>query len=66
MSEIGEYFIYAVFVLGIVLVLIGDNVFDFGQTWIWLSMMRLHRRARRLPRPAPARGAAGCRRSCTR
>ncbi|MEX2255534.1 MAG: DUF2269 family protein [Acidimicrobiia bacterium] len=37
-SEIGTYFIYAVFVLGIVLVLIGDNVFDFGQTWIWLSM----------------------------
>jgi uncharacterized membrane protein len=37
-SNIGEYFIYAVFVLGIVLVLIGDNVFDFGQTWIWLSI----------------------------
>ena len=26
-------------VLGIVLVVIGDNVFDFGQTWIWLSMI---------------------------
>jgi uncharacterized membrane protein len=38
-SEIGQYFIYAVFVLGIVLVLIGDNVFDFGQTWIWLAML---------------------------
>ncbi|HEY8217597.1 MAG TPA: DUF2269 family protein [Acidimicrobiia bacterium] len=38
-SEIGTYFIYAVFLLGIVLVLIGDNVFDFGQTWIWLSML---------------------------
>jgi uncharacterized membrane protein len=37
-SRIGEYFIYAVFVLGIVLVLIGDNVFDFGQTWIWLAI----------------------------
>ncbi len=37
-SRIGEYFIYAVFVLGVVLVLIGDNVLDFGQTWIWLSM----------------------------
>jgi uncharacterized membrane protein len=38
-SRVGEYFIYAVFVLGILLVLIGDNVFDFGQTWIWLSML---------------------------
>jgi hypothetical protein len=38
-SEVGTYFIYAVFLLGIVLVLIGDNVFDFGQTWIWLSML---------------------------
>jgi uncharacterized membrane protein len=38
-SNIGEYFIYAVFLLGIVLVLIGDNVFDFGQTWIWLAML---------------------------
>lgn len=37
-SKVGEIFIIAVFVLGIVLVLIGDNVFDFGQTWIWLSM----------------------------
>ena len=37
-SRIAEYFIYAVFVLGIVLVLIGDNVFDFGQTWIWLAI----------------------------
>jgi len=38
-SRIGEYFIYAVFVLGIVLVLIGDNVIDFGQTWVWLAML---------------------------
>ena len=38
-SEVGTYFIYAVFVFGILLVLIGDNVFDFGQTWIWLSML---------------------------
>ncbi len=38
-SSIGEYFIYAVFLLGIVLVLIGDNLFDFGQTWIWLAML---------------------------
>lgn len=38
-SRVGEIFIIAVFVLGVVLVLIGDNVFDFGQTWIWLSML---------------------------
>jgi uncharacterized membrane protein len=38
-SGIAEWFIYAVFVLGILLVVIGDNVFDFGQTWIWLSMI---------------------------
>ena len=38
-SKIGEYFIYAVFLLGIALVLIGDNVIDFGQTWIWLSTL---------------------------
>lgn len=38
-SKVGDYFIYAVFVLGFVLVLIGDNVWDFGQTWIWLSML---------------------------
>ncbi len=37
-SKIGEYFIYAVFLLGIALVLIGDPVNGFGQTWIWLSM----------------------------
>ena len=38
MSKIGEYFIYAVFVLGFVLVLLSGDVFDFGQTWIWLAM----------------------------
>ncbi len=37
-SKIGEYFIYAVFLLGIALVLIGDPVNGFGQTWIWLAM----------------------------
>ena len=38
-SSIGEYFIYAVFLLGIVLVLLSDDVWDFGQTWVWLSML---------------------------
>jgi uncharacterized membrane protein len=37
-SKIGEYFIYAVFVLGFVLVLMSDDVWSFGDTWIWLSM----------------------------
>ncbi len=37
-SKIGEYFIYAVFVLGVVLVLLSGDVLDFGQTWVWLSM----------------------------
>jgi uncharacterized membrane protein len=38
-STVGEYFIYAVFVLGIGLVAMGNNFFDFGQTWVWLSMV---------------------------
>jgi uncharacterized membrane protein len=37
-STVGEYFIYAVFVLGLALVAMGNNLFDFGQTWVWLSM----------------------------
>jgi uncharacterized membrane protein len=36
-SLIAEYFVYAVFVLGIALVAMGNNLFDFGQTWIWVS-----------------------------
>jgi uncharacterized membrane protein len=38
-STIAEYFIYAVFILGVLLVLLSDDLFDFGQTWIWLSML---------------------------
>jgi uncharacterized membrane protein len=38
-SKVGEYFIYAVFLLGVALVLIGDDVYDFGQTWVWLSTL---------------------------
>jgi Predicted integral membrane protein (DUF2269) len=38
-SSVAEYFIYAVFVLGLALVGLGHNAFDFGQTWIWLSMV---------------------------
>lgn len=35
----GTYFVYAVFVLGVVLVLMSDDVWSFGDTWIWLSML---------------------------
>ena len=38
-SSIGEYFIYAVFLFGIVLVLLSDDAWDFGQTWVWLSIV---------------------------
>lgn len=37
-SMIGEYFIYAVFGFGIALVLIGDETWSFGDTWIVLAM----------------------------
>jgi hypothetical protein len=44
-SQIGEYFIYAVFVLGLGLLAlakspIGDvHVYKFSQTWVWLSIV---------------------------
>jgi uncharacterized membrane protein len=39
-SKVGEYFIYAVFVFGILLVLTAeDNTFDFADTWVWLSIV---------------------------
>lgn len=38
-SKVAEYFIYAVFVLGFVLVLMSDDVWSFGDTWVWLSML---------------------------
>jgi uncharacterized membrane protein len=38
-STVADYFIYAVFVLGLALVGLGHNAFNFGQTWIWLSMV---------------------------
>jgi len=37
-STVGEYFIYAVFLLGIALVLIGDPIVKFSQTFVWLAM----------------------------
>lgn len=42
-SKIAEYFIYAVFVLGFVLLAlakVGDHkVYEFSQTWVWLSTL---------------------------
>ena len=38
-SKIGEYFIYAVFVLGFALVGLSDSAWKFSQTWIWLSIV---------------------------
>ena len=40
------------------LVLIGDNVFDFGQTWIWLSMVLFIAALGRVARDVAADGAA--------
>jgi hypothetical protein len=38
-SKIAEYFIYAVFVFGVLLVLLSDDVWDFSDTWVWSSML---------------------------
>jgi uncharacterized membrane protein len=38
-SKIGEYFIYAVFVLGFALVGLSDSAWKFDQTWVWLSIV---------------------------
>ncbi len=38
-AKIAEYFIYAVFLLGVALVLMSDDYYSFGDTWIWLSML---------------------------
>jgi uncharacterized membrane protein len=37
-SKVGEFFIVAVFFLGLALVLMSDDVIGFGQTWVWLSI----------------------------
>ena len=38
-SKVGEYFIYAVFVLGLALVGLSDPVWKFSQTWVWLAIV---------------------------
>jgi uncharacterized membrane protein len=37
-SNVAEFFIYAVFVFGVLLVLLSDDAWTFGQFWIWASM----------------------------
>jgi uncharacterized membrane protein len=37
-TKIGEYFIYAVPILGIALVGMSDKQFEFSQTWVWLAL----------------------------
>lgn len=38
-AAIAEYFIYAIAVFGILLVLLSDGGWEWGQTWIWLSLV---------------------------
>jgi uncharacterized membrane protein len=38
-STVGEYFIYAIPVFGILLVLASDKAWKFSQTWIWLALL---------------------------
>ena len=37
-ARIAELFIYAVFIFGVLLVLVSDDAVSFGDTWIWTSM----------------------------
>jgi hypothetical protein len=38
-SKVADGFIYAVFVLGILLVLLSDDAWEFDQTWVWAAML---------------------------
>jgi len=38
-ARIAEYFIYSVFVTGILLVLFSEDVNEFSQTWVWGSIV---------------------------
>jgi uncharacterized membrane protein len=38
-SQIAEKVIYLIPIFGILLVLVSDDAWDFGQTWIWLSLL---------------------------
>lgn len=38
-SSVAKYLIYTIPVTGIALVFMSDDAWDFGQTWIWLSIV---------------------------
>jgi uncharacterized membrane protein len=38
-SQIGQYFIYAVFIFGFAVMGLSDSAWKFSQTWIWLSVV---------------------------
>jgi len=38
-STIGEYFIYAIPVFGILLVIVGHPLWKFSQAWIWMALV---------------------------
>jgi hypothetical protein len=38
-TGIGQYFIYGVFLFGILLVLESSHAWKFSQTWVWLAML---------------------------
>ena len=38
-SNVGEYFIYAVPIFGILMVLASHHVWKFSQTWVWLALL---------------------------
>jgi len=38
-TKIGEYFIYAVLLLGLAVLGLSDSVWKFSQTWVWLSIV---------------------------
>jgi hypothetical protein len=38
-SRVAQFFIYAVFVFGVLLVVLSDDAWSFGDSWIWGSMV---------------------------
>lgn len=38
-THVAQYFIYAVPVLGVLLVWLSDGAIGFGETWVWLSLV---------------------------